>query len=206
MKTLIVIAAVPEEYQLLMINHDDLEEKWDCLIHFEEIGVGPINAAYNTALLIDKYPDAEYLMLGSCGRYSDSIPLMEPISPVRHYFGNLEIAIGRGYIPENAFEPFEIQPFPDVKTCNCLTTPNITANEVSRDLIIKHYQVQIEHLESYAALKPLVKSFIPVKSLLIPVNDTGPSAHNQFIENVAEGLSKLNEYIINMEAFPWRRP
>ena len=205
MKKLAIIAAVQEEFQLILLDKEALEKKWDCQIIFEEIGVGPINAASNAGRLLDKYPDSEFLLVGSCGRYVEDIPLMQPVSPVRHSFGNLEIALGRGYIPEFAFEPFEIEPFPDVRSCSCLTTPNITANDEAKVQMAKHYQTQIEHLESYAALKPLVMDFRPVRALLVPVNDTGPGAHNQFIENVASGLAVLNEFVIKLENYPWIR-
>lgn len=206
MKELIILAAVEEEFQLILLQQSELEKRWDCKLSFETLGVGPINSAANSVRIeMESNPAAEFLMLGSCGRYSDKFPLMKPVSPTRHYFGNAEIAAGRGYIPEFAFEPFEIPPFPKIDVCVCLTTPNVTSNNEDSALLMKHYQCDMEHLESYSALKPLVQKGRIVREILIPVNNTGPESHPQFLENFSSGLSVLNEYIINLEVFPWHR-
>lgn len=202
-KKLVIIASVAEEFESVYHHRKDLAKRWNCTLEFKTLGIGPINAAANSAIYAGRFSNAEFLLLGSCGRYDTSISLLEPVTPVRHYFGSIEIARGRGYVPAFTYEPFELPGFPGLKPCDCLTTPSITADSKNGEILIKHYQTQVEHLESYGGLKPLFIHKIPTRAILIPVNDVGPDAHHQYRTNAGSGLSILNETILGLEVFPW---
>jgi hypothetical protein len=202
-KKLTILAAVEREFALLGERRREFEERWNCILNFATVGIGIINAAAGTEKAASAFPDSEFLLLGSCGRYGDRLPLLRPVTPVSHKFGTTQLAVNKSYVPAGLFPTLEIPPFPDLPSCSCLTTPAITADTEESLKLSSYYGADAEHLESYAVIKTLTDKKLPVREVLVPVNDTGPGAHEQYLRNLDAGLQRLSKTISELEKYPW---
>ncbi len=157
------------------------------------IGVGLINSAINLTrlCLLDK-PDF-LLFVGSAGSYDKNkykvFDIVESTSAA-----NIEL----GFLNNDCYTPLE-----NVLNSQTTLTQNQTIvnssnyistnEELSKKFI--NYNIGIENMEFYSLLQVAKEFDIPVAGIFVVTNYTNKEAHQDFIKNHKDAMSKLIHYL-----------
>lgn len=161
----------------------------------EPIGVGLIESSINlTRQCLFNKPDF-ILFIGSAGSYGkhDIFDIVESKRAA-----NLELSFlnGDSYTPlDNVLESENKMTRNDtvVNSSNYITT-NF---ELSKDY--NQYGIGIENMEFFSVLQVAREFEIPVAGIFVVTNYTNENAHDDFMKNHKEAMSKLTEYLVEKQ-------
>lgn len=155
------------------------------------IGVGLIESAMNlTKICIFDKPDS-IIFVGSAGSYgkNEIFDIVESSSAA-----NMELS----FLENNSYTPIEsILKSNDLKTTNdtIVNSSNyITTNERLGEKFLE-YGICIENMEFYSVVKIAQEFQIDVKGIFVVTNKTDQNAHQDFISNHNEAMSRLVTYL-----------
>lgn len=153
------------------------------------VGVGAVTAAATTArLLAERQPEA-VLFLGTCGRYDQRLNLLDALWAREAIATSLEERAGHAFRP--GIEPTRwvatlTGPWPGLPVA---VPPAITGTREGAALLAA--VAPVEHLELTGVFAACHGAGVPCGAALVVVNDVGPEAHAQWLENHAEGSRLL---------------
>ena len=138
-------------------------------------GIGAVEAAVRTTLLLAQRRPARLLFLGTCGALDPALSVGSLIAAARVICTSLEERRGEAYRP--ASEPIEWHsgwrlPFPALTV---LGPPAITATEAGLRLLGTCGPV--EHLELSGVFAAAQAAGVPAAAALVVANPCGPRAH-----------------------------
>lgn len=159
----------------------------------EAMGVGLIETSINlTRTCLFNKPDF-LLFVGSAGSYGDH-EIFDIVESKRA--ANLELSFlsGDSYTPlDNVLESENKM----VKNDTIVNSSNyITTNEkLSKDY--NQYGIGIENMEFFSILQVAKEFEIPVAGIFVVTNHTNKNAHEDFLKNHKEAMSKLTKYLVD---------
>lgn len=158
----------------------------------EPIGVGLIESTINlTRLCLLNKPDF-ILFIGSAGSYG-SYKIFDIIESKKA--ANLELSFlnGDSYTPLDNILESENEIFRNdtiVNSSNYITTNYELAEKYGE------YGIGIENMEFFSIIQVAQEFQIPVSGIFIVTNYTNNNAHEDFLRNHKEAMSKLTQYLI----------
>jgi len=159
------------------------------------IGIGMVDATINlTRLCHEDRPDS-ITFVGTAGSYGQ-----------KNIFDIIESCtacnIENGFHDQKTYTPIEniISSCNNVSRETIVNTSNyITVDEASAQQYIDE-GVDLENMEFYAVLKVAAHFSIPAKGFFIVTNYCNKKAHETFVDNHKEAITKLTDYIRNNDA------
>lgn len=158
----------------------------------EAIGVGLIESAINlTRTCLLNKPDF-ILFIGSAGSYGD-YKIFDIVESKKA--ANLELSFlnGDSYTPIDYMLESENKILRNdtiVNSSNYITTNSLLAKKYSE------FGIGIENMEFFSILQVAQEFKIPVGGIFIVTNYTNKNAHEDFLRNHKEAMSKLTQYLI----------
>jgi len=162
------------------------------------IGIGLIDSAINLTRLA-LYQNPEFLLFvgsaGSYGKYNIG-DIVESSSA-----SNIELSFydNNAYTPiDNVLEVKNINAISNNTIVNCsnyITTTTKYSDKMNTN------NIGIENMEFYSVLKVAQEFNIPASGVFVVTNMCDKSAHNEFIANHKEAMSKLYKYLKKRNLF-----
>lgn len=199
-KPVLILSAVEREQKYINA------QSFSRTVLLKTIGVGPIEAGINAALLIKEFQPSSVYFLGSAGHYPNAFLSVGDVAIGHTYlFSDLGEVQNLSYKPEimnpqlNTSTVCLTEKFSfKVKNCVVLTVPSITKNDEWSKKISEQLHVEVEHLEVYSIAKACQDFQIPFVSVLGISNEVGSHSHEQWkinqdlaLEHASEVLKKL---------------
>lgn len=160
------------------------------------LGIGPLDAARNEALLQHKARDRSLLYLGSCGSYAAfEQPYLVTISSA--YFSCLGERLGECESPEGLYPMIELSPNPKIELPrrNLLCAPGISLNaNLKNPDRFGSSELLVENMELYCCAKAL-NSARKATVILGVTNEIGAEARKAWRENYAVVAKMSAEYL-----------
>ncbi len=161
----------------------------------EAVGVGLIESAINlTKICLLNKPDT-LLFIGTAGSYGEHkiFDIIESKSA-----GNLELSFLRkdSYTPLKNILKSEHDMTRDdtiVNSSNYISTNEGLCKKY------KNYGMEIENMEFFSILQVAQEFGIPAAGIFIITNYTNDKAHEDFIKNHKEAMSKLTSYLVEKQ-------
>ena len=158
----------------------------------QPIGIGLVNSAVNLTKLCLMNPPEFLLFIGTAGSYGN-----------KEIFEIVESRVAsnneQGFLTKTAYTPIdnivastdEVSRETIVNSSNCITT--------SQELSKKYLQLnlELENMEFFSVLLVAKEFNIPVGGVFVVTNYCNENAHKDFIQNRAEAMQKLEEYVKN---------
>jgi len=159
----------------------------------EPVGVGLIETAINLTrkCILDK-PDF-LLFVGSAGSYGEH-NIFDIVESKKA--SNLEIS----FLRDDSFTPLDNVLESENKLVRNDTIVN-SSNYISTNLDLaknyKNYGIGIENMEFFSIVQVAREFEIPVAGIFIITNYTNKNAHDDFMKNHKEAMSKLTKYLVD---------
>lgn len=161
----------------------------------EPIGVGLIESSMNLTrhCLFDK-PDM-LLFIGTAGSYGDH-KIFDIVESKRA--ANLELS----FLTNDSYTPLDKVLESENKMTKDDTIVN-SSNYISINATLckkySEYGIGIENMEFFSVLQVAREFEIPVAGIFIVTNYTNENAHEDFVKNHKEAMSKLTSYLVEKE-------
>lgn len=157
----------------------------------ESIGVGLIESAINlTKLCLINKPDS-LLFIGSAGSYGEH-KIFDIVESKKA--ANLELS----FLSKDSYTPLD----KGLESENAMTRNDTIVNSsnyisVNKDLCkeFEQYGIGIENMEFFSILQVAKEFKIPVAGVFVVTNYTNEKAHEDFIKNHKEAMSRLIKYL-----------
>lgn len=196
-KPVLILSAVEREQKYIK------EKSFSKNVIFKTVGIGPIEAAINSALLISDLKPKSVYFLGSAGFYSETYLSIGDVALGHIYhFGDLGQVQNHSYKPEIMNLPIETSTFCltekfsfKVKNCSVVTVPSITKNDELSLKIKAFFKAEIEHLEAYSIAKICSDVQIPFFSIFGLSNEVGIHSHEQWLKNQDLALEHASDVL-----------
>ena len=161
----------------------------------EAIGVGLIESAINlTRHCLFNKPDF-LLFVGSAGSYGEH-KIFDIIESKRA--ANLELS----FLSNNSYTPLDNVLESENKMTRNDTIVN-SSNYISTNSELckqfEQYGIGIENMEFFSILQVAREFEIPVAGIFVVTNYTNENAHNDFLKNHKEAMSKLTSYLLDKQ-------
>lgn len=161
----------------------------------EAIGVGLIESSINlTRICLFNKPDF-ILFIGSAGTYGE-YNIFDIVESKRA--SNLELS----FLSEDSYTPLDNVLESENKMVKNDTIVN-SSNYISTNMQLakkyKQYGIGIENMEFFSVLQVAREFEIPVAGIFVITNYTNEKAHEDFLKNHNEAMSKLTEYLIEKQ-------
>lgn len=158
----------------------------------EPIGVGLIESAINlTRQCLFNKPDI-ILFIGSAGSYGTH-EIFDIVESKRA--ANLELS----FLEDNSYTPLDNVLESENKMTRNDTVVN-SSNYISTNFELSKkfndYGLGIENMEFFSVLQVAREFEIPVAGIFIVTNYTNENAHEDFLKNHKEAMSKLTQYLV----------
>ena len=161
----------------------------------EAIGVGLVESAINlTRHCLFNRPEI-LLFVGSAGSYGEH-KIFDIVESKRAANLELSFLTNDSYTPlDNVLESENKMTRNDtiVNSSNYIST-NFTLTKKYND-----YGIGIENMEFFSILQVAREFEIPVAGIFVVTNYTNENAHDDFIKNHKEAMSKLTQYLIEKQ-------
>lgn len=156
-------------------------------------GIGAVEAAARTALLLARNRPPRLLFLGTCGALDPALPVGAVIAAGRVIATSLGELRGEAYRPKLEtveWWPGWALPFP---ACTVAIPPAITADDAGARLLGD--LAQVEHLELSGVLAAAAAAGIPAAAALVVANPCGFGAHEAWLANHKRCSERLRESV-----------
>ncbi len=159
----------------------------------EPIGVGLIESAINLTrrCLFDK-PDF-ILFIGTAGSYG-KYNLFDIVESKRA--SNLELS----FLSQDSYTPLDNVLESEnkmVRNDTIVNSSNYISTNIETCKIYNNYGIGIENMEYFSILSVAKEFEIPVAGIFIVTNFTNKNAHEDFIKNHKEAMSRLTQYLLD---------
>lgn len=199
-KPVLILSAVEREQKYIK------EKSFSKNVILKTVGIGAVEAAINSALLISDLKPQSVYFLGSAGFYPETYLSVGDVALGYIYqFGDLGQVQNHSYKPEIMNREIESSTFCltdkfsfKVKNCSVITVPSITKNDELSQKIKDFFKTEVEHLEVYSTAKICSDFQIPFFSVLGLSNQVGINSHQQWIENQDLALEHASEVLGKM--------
>ena len=150
----------------------------------EVVGIGPVVAAVNSAVLLNQRKPTRVLLVGTCGSYPGGPPIGTAVMARRVGLSYGVAAMGLGYVPR---APASVNCAPDLLTQTSLLVADVlTAGAVTTDTTLAERLSDgwgVEHLEAFGVAFACAQAGIEFNAILGVANEVGPNAHVQWLSH-----------------------
>jgi uncharacterized protein YlzI (FlbEa/FlbD family) len=169
--------------------------------HIKTLGIGYLEAALKLNNILRDANYSRIIFLGTAGAYSNELQIGDIVNVASVALLNPLTIEGKGYVPReyNLYESSRVNGQGSTVNANCLSSLEITTNEVISKTIIEnspftvHQLPLTENLELYGVAKVASEHNIPWSAFLGITNYTNVNAHQDWKANHERVSEKLCE-------------
>ncbi len=156
------------------------------------IGVGLIESAINlTKICLTKKPSS-LVFIGSAGSYGEH-NLFDIVES--REASNIELS----FLSKDSYTPLDNILKSDNEIVKNETIVNSSNYISTNEELVKDYKkfgIGIENMEYFSIVQVAKQFNIPVAGIFVVTNYTNKNAHQDFLKNHKEAMTKLNEYLV----------